>query len=55
MQKNEAGLTIGLKIDQLNWCRYLMSVLLNTLSLFWQTNPSLFQCCLGASVFTQVN
>lgn len=32
MQKNEAGLTIGLKTDQLNWCGSLMSVRLNTLA-----------------------
>lgn len=54
-KKNEAGLTIGLKTDPVKLAWILNDSGFKYLSLFWQTNPSLFQSCLGASLFTQVN
>lgn len=55
MQKNEAVLTIGLKTDPVKLAWILNVGTFKYLILFWQTDLSLFQSCLGASVLTQVN
>jgi len=54
-KKNEAGLTIGVKTDPVKLAWIINVSVFKYLSFFWQTNPSLFQSYLGASMFTQVN
>lgn len=54
-KKNEASLTIGLKTHPGKLVWIISASAFKYLNLFWQTNPSLFQSRLGASVFTQAN
>lgn len=53
--KQQTSCTIALRTDPVKLVWILNVSVFKYHSLFWQRNPSLFQSCLGTSVFAQVN